>query len=71
MDGVRLLSKIHEIRVGLPSVICTGFPDALDPADVRNAIVLQKPASAAEISRVVRAALGNGPQRLALREVAN
>ncbi len=71
MDGVRLLSKIHEIRAELPSVICTGFPDALDPADVRNAIVLQKPASAGEISRVVRAALANGPQRLALREVAN
>ena len=66
MDGVRLVSKIHELRADVASVICTGYQDALDPADVREVTVLQKPATAREISRVVRAALTAARQRRAL-----
>ena len=71
MDGVRFLLKVRELRPDVPSVICTGFPDALDPADVREMTVLQKPASAGEISRVVREAIEGVRQRRALPEAAN
>ena len=71
MDGVRFLLKVRELRPDVPSVICTGFPDALDPADVRELTVLQKPASAGEISRVVRAAMNRTRERRTLPEAVN
>ena len=71
MDGVRFLLKVRELRPDVPSVICTGFPDALDPADVREMTVLQKPASAGEISRVVRAAMNRTRERRTLPEAVN
>lgn len=57
MDGVRLISKVREVKPALPVVLCTGYLDALETADLEGLHVLKKPTSLADISAVIKQAL--------------
>lgn len=59
MDGVRLISNIQKLNPETPVILCTGYMDALDPADLAELSVLRKPISASEISLAVLSALEN------------
>jgi CheY-like chemotaxis protein len=57
MDGVRLIDNIRQIRPGMPVILCTGYLENLNPADVEDLRVLRKPSSAADISQAIAADL--------------
>jgi CheY-like chemotaxis protein len=68
IGGIGLLQQLHRLRRAVPLVVITGR----DRAEVLHAIeiagfvgvvsILQKPFSLAELTRVVRDALGSAPQ---------
>lgn len=54
MNGVELLGKFRKIRTGVPSILISGFTDALglDEASTGADLVIQK--SAHEVSQLIR-----------------
>ena len=54
MNGVELLGKFRKIRTGVPSILISGFTDALglDEATTGADLVIQK--SAHEVSQLIR-----------------
>lgn len=57
MDGARLVTLARELREDIPAVICTGYSDALNTANLRNVTVLAKPCSVERIAKTLQQVL--------------
>jgi DNA-binding NtrC family response regulator len=53
-SGVTLARLVHERKPGLPTVLATGYPDAVDEVTESGAIPLIKPYSIPRLEAVIR-----------------
>ncbi len=68
LDGVTLLENVRQLRRDIPTILCTGYLDAIPPAEAENSsdfTVLIKPSSMATISTAVVDALSFSNRELA------
>jgi FixJ family two-component response regulator len=65
MDGFELLRRIQKVRLGLPTILITGYPETLKRsplADGTQPRILTKPFEGLDLLTAVSESLGSSPQ---------